>query len=325
MLGLGWTGAAAIFAWAPVIAGVKGFTAAAEFAGIPLAVVLGFFVQARGQLAGELIGTARPARGRKGWQALLALQGHVAIAALLALVTYVAVAAVADDAGEHWAARGLAPIVAVLVVLAVGVASRLPETVRRARATPVASYERVPANTGRRAVAGLVDMALQIVLFVLVMLGAISVGWVRETTVVTWVVVVLAVVVGCYEWTAAAAGRSVGMRRLGLRVADAPDRCRRYRVLRCGVRSAVSIGGYAGGGGLLLLVWRLGPVSAVDPAVAVALPLSLIFAGLLFSHPRGQGVRDLAAGMTVYKDTTDMHTQTAALQRDLSPTDFSDC
>ena len=318
-LGMGWIGAAAIFAWAPVIAGVEGFTAAAELAAIPVAVVLGFSVQAQGQLASELVEAAQPARGRKGWQALMTAQGHTAIAALLALVTYAAVTAAADGGGEHWAARVLAPIVAVLVVLAVGVTARLPETVRRVKARPTGSHEGNPANTRRRVVAGLVDMVLQSALSGLIMLGAFLAGWIRETTVTTWVVVVFAVVRGCYEWIAVAAGGSVGMRMGSLRVADAPGRRRRYRVLRCGVRAAVSIGWYAIVGCVLLMVWRHRPLSGGDPAVAVALSLSLLFAGLLSSHPRGQSVRDLAAGMTVDADPTVMQTHTTASQRDLSP------
>ena len=43
LVGPGLTAASALAAWTPAAAGAAGFTAAVEFAGIPIAVVLGFF------------------------------------------------------------------------------------------------------------------------------------------------------------------------------------------------------------------------------------------------------------------------------------------
>lgn len=117
LVGPGLIAASALAAWTPAAAGAAGFTAAVEFAGIPVAVVLGFFIHARGDLAAEFMRQSAQARKWRAWQLILALPGGTAIWALLLLVAYIAAAKGSEEGASGTAARCLAPLAVHLRVV----------------------------------------------------------------------------------------------------------------------------------------------------------------------------------------------------------------
>ena len=301
MLGPGWIAAASLAAWTPVIAGPAGFTAAVDFAGIPVAVLLGFFIQARGELAAEFTrGRSAQAREPKPWQVILVLQGGAAIAALLVLVAYAAAAKGSDGGASGAVARWLAPLVAMLVVFAVGIATRLPHLVNRLRETPPAGGG-TPTNKWRRALAVTVDaIAMGALSFVLLLVPVQ--GWISDAAALAiWGLAAAAVAVAGYQYVAAALGRSVGMALAGLRLADTPCPHALGRKVRCGLRALVYLAGTVAIAAGLWVAFSGEFAVPGDPARVVALVLTGVLIGLVLQHGRGQRIHDVVAGTVVMR------------------------
>lgn len=299
MLGPGWIAAASLAAWTPVIAGPAGFTAAVDFAGIPVAVLLGFFIQARGELAAEFTrGRSAQARELRRWEVILVLQGGAAIAALLVLVAYAAAAKGSDGGASGAVARWLAPLVAMLVVLAVGIATRLPHLVNRLRETPPAGGG-APTNKWRRALAVTVDAIAMGALSAVLLLLVLVLGWVgNDAALAIWGLAAVAVAMAGYQYAAAVLGRSAGMALAGLCLVDTPCPHVLGRRLRCDLRAFAYVAGT-----VVIVVGLWVAFSGLfaaphDPAGVAALVVSAALIGLL-RHGRGQRIHDVAAGTVV--------------------------
>lgn len=310
LVGPGLIAASALAAWTPAAAGAAGFTAAVEFAGIPVAVVLGFFIHARGDLAAEFMRQSAQARKWRAWQLILALPGGAAIWALLLLVAYIAAAKGSEEGASGMAARCLAPLAATMVVLAVGMATRLPHLVNRLREVPPSDGER-PTNAWRRALAGAVDaFAMAATATVLLVLFLVA-GWVRDAQAVgVWWLAVFAVTMAGYGYVAAVLGRSVGMALAGLRLVDAPCQHRLGRRVRCGLRAFVRVAltAVAVAGVWLVLSGKM--TARDDPAGVAALVTTCLLIAMGLQHGRGQSIADVISGTVVVRrsdaDTPDL-------------------